>query len=105
MTVSRATFPDLEKAETSEPDEHIPATLVREGATIGAGCTIGNDLVIGRFAMVEMGPSSRNRCRISTGPRAPSRSIGCVCRCGQPTLRFPGMDRRSTRRFPAKRAA
>ena len=33
---------------------HAP-TLVREGATIGAGCTIGNDLVIGRFAMVGMG--------------------------------------------------
>src|SRR5205823_11437921 len=51
----RATTPDLSRLRASEPDEHTRPTLVREGATIGAGCVIGNDLVIGRFAMVGMG--------------------------------------------------
>ena len=51
----RATFPDLKTLRPSEPDEHTLKTLVREGATIGAGCIIGNDLTIGRWAMVGMG--------------------------------------------------
>ena len=51
----RATFPDLKTLRPSEPDEHTLPTLVREGATIGAGCVIGNDLEIGRWAMVGMG--------------------------------------------------
>src|SRR5213078_847421 len=51
----RATTPDLKQLRPSEPDEHTLPTLVREGATIGAGSVIGNDLTIGRFAMVGMG--------------------------------------------------
>src|SRR5882757_11030555 len=51
----RATFPDLKTLRQSEPDEHTLKTLVRAGATIGAGCIIGNDLTIGRWAMVGMG--------------------------------------------------
>ena len=51
----RATTPDLSQLRGSAPDEHTLPTLVREGATIGAGCTIGNDLEIGRFAMIGMG--------------------------------------------------
>jgi len=86
----RATFPDLKRLRPSEPDEHTLPTLVREGATIGAGCTIGNDLVIGRFAMVGMGSLVTKTVQdfhLVLGH--PARSIGCVCRCGQPTLRFP----------------
>ena len=51
----RATTPDLLQLRGSEPDEHTLPTLVREGATIGAGCRIGCDLAIGRFAMIGMG--------------------------------------------------
>ena len=51
----RATTSDLRRLRPSEPDEHTLPTLVREGATIGAGSVIGNDLVIGRFAMIGMG--------------------------------------------------
>lgn len=51
----RATTVDLKQLRPSEPDEETLPTLVREGATIGAQCTIGNDLSIGRFAMVGMG--------------------------------------------------
>jgi acetyltransferase-like isoleucine patch superfamily enzyme len=85
----RATTPDLKQVRPSEPDEHTRPTLVREGATIGAGATIGNGLVIGRFAMVGMGSlvtKSVPDFHLVIGN--PARSVGCVCRCGQPVLRF-----------------
>ena len=85
----RATTPDLKKLRSSDPDEHTLPTLVREGATIGAGCTIGNDLVIGRFAMIGMGAlvtKSVPDFMLALGhPAAPA---GVVCRCGQLLLRF-----------------
>lgn len=79
----RATFPDLKSLRPSEPDEHTLKTLVREGATIGAGCTIGNDLEIGRWAMVGMGSlvtKSVPDFHLVIG--SPARSIGAVCKCG-----------------------
>jgi len=85
----RATTPDLKSLRPSEPDEHTLPTLVREGATIGAGSTIGNDLVIGRFAMIGMGSlvtKSVPDFHLAIGH--PARSIGCVCRCGQMLLHF-----------------
>lgn len=80
----RATFPDLKTLRPSEPDEHTLKTLVREGATIGAGCVIGNDLTIGRWAMVGMGSvvtKSVPDFHLVLG--SPARSIGAVCKCGQ----------------------
>lgn len=85
----RATTSDLRALRSSDPDEHTLPTLVREGATIGASCTIGNDLVIGRFAMVGMGSlvtKSLPDFHLALGH--PARSIGYVCRCGRPFLRF-----------------
>ena len=92
----RATFPDLKTLRGSEPDEHTLTTLVREGATIGAGCTIGNDLVIGRWAMVGMGSvvtKSIPDFHLVLG--SPARSVGVVCKCGQLMHRF-GDDPRPT---------
>ncbi len=86
----RATTPDLKELRSSDPDEHTLSTLVREGSTIGAGCTIGNDLVIGRWAMVGMGSvvtKSVPDFHLVLG--APARSIGAVCRCGQLMVKFP----------------
>ena len=86
----RAATVDLKQLRTSDPDEHTLPTLVREGATIGANCTIGNDLVIGRFAMVGMASLVTKSIRdfhLAIGH--PATSVGCVCRCGQPLLRFP----------------
>ena len=37
----RATTPDLKQLRPSDPDEHTLPTLVKEGATIGAGCGAG----------------------------------------------------------------
>jgi acetyltransferase-like isoleucine patch superfamily enzyme len=85
----RATTPDLQQLRSSDPDEHTLPTLVREGATIGAGCVIGNDLSIGRWAMVGMGAlvtKSVPDFHLVMGH--PARSVGCVCRCGQVTHRF-----------------
>jgi UDP-2-acetamido-3-amino-2,3-dideoxy-glucuronate N-acetyltransferase len=85
----RATTSDLKRLRPSEPDEHTLPTLVRAGATIGANCTIGNDLEIGRFAMVGMGSvvtKSVPDFHLVIGN--PARSVGCVCRCGQLLMRF-----------------
>jgi UDP-2-acetamido-3-amino-2,3-dideoxy-glucuronate N-acetyltransferase len=86
----RATTSDLRALRSSAPDEHTLPTRVREGATLGAGCIIGNDLVIGRFAMVGMGAlvtQSIPDFHLAIGH--PANSIGCVCRCGEVLLRFP----------------
>ena len=85
----RATTPDLKHLRPSEPDEHTLPTLVQEGATIGAGCIIGNDLRIGRFAMIGMGSvvtKSVPDFHLAIGN--PARSVGVVCRCGQLVCRF-----------------
>jgi acetyltransferase-like isoleucine patch superfamily enzyme len=89
----RATTPDLTELRPSGPDEHTLTTLVREGATIGAGSVIGSDLAIGRFAMVGMGSivtKSVPDFHLVIGQ--PARSVGCVCRCGQLLLRFSGQS-------------
>jgi UDP-2-acetamido-3-amino-2,3-dideoxy-glucuronate N-acetyltransferase len=85
----RATTPDLRKLRPSEPDEETLPTLVREGATIGAGCIIGCGLTVGRFAMVGMGAlvtKSVPDFHLVIGQ--PARSIGCVCRCGSVLAHF-----------------
>lgn len=86
----RATTVDLKQLRPSDPDEHTLPTVVREGATIGANCTIGNDLSIGRFAMVGMGSlvtKSIPDFHLAIGH--PAKSVGCLCRCGQLLTRFP----------------
>jgi UDP-2-acetamido-3-amino-2,3-dideoxy-glucuronate N-acetyltransferase len=80
----RATTSDLRVLRSSDPDEETRPTLVREGATIGAHCTIGNDLSIGRFAMIGMGAlvtKSVSDFHLAIGQ--PARSVGYVCRCGK----------------------
>lgn len=84
----RATTPDLKQLRPSSPDEHTLPTMIKEGATIGAGCVIGNDLVIGRFAMVGMGTvvtKSVPDFHLVLGH--PAITVGYVCRCGQRILR------------------
>jgi len=85
----RATDPDLTELRPSEPDEHTRPTIVRRGATIGARAVVGSDLTIGPFAMVGMGAvvtASVPEQHLVVGN--PARSIGIVCRCGEPVLRF-----------------
>lgn len=94
----RATSSDLRRLRSSEPDEHTLSTLVCEGATIGARCTVGCSLSIGRFAMIGMGSvitTSVPDFALAFGN--PARVAGYVCRCGNPLLRFSGKS-------PTKRA-
>ena len=80
---------NLQQLRPSEPDENTLPTLVRQGATLGAGCVIGSNLQIGRFAMVGMGTlvtKSVPDFHLAAGH--PARSIGAVCRCGQVLVRF-----------------
>lgn len=85
----RACTPDLSRLRPSEVDEHTRPTRVREGATIGANCTIGNDLIIGRFAMVGMASVvTRSVKDFHLVIGSPAKPAGVVCRCGEPLFRF-----------------
>ena len=85
----RATTPDLGSLRPSEADEETLDTLVREGATIGAGARIGCDLSIGRFAMVGMASVvTRSVPDFVLAVGHPARPVAFVCRCGKPLLRF-----------------
>lgn len=94
----RATTPDLKTLRPSDPDEDTKRTLVKAGATLGAGSVIGNELTVGRFAMVGMGSvvtKSIPDFHLVMGN--PARSVGGVCRCGHLFTRFTndqaGVDR------------
>jgi acetyltransferase-like isoleucine patch superfamily enzyme len=89
----RATTCDLKTLRSSDPDEETLPALVRAGATIGAHCTIGNDLEIGRFAMVGMGAlvtKSVPDFHLVIG--VPARSVGYVCRCGKVLAMISQLD-------------
>ncbi|SPH16606.1 dTDP-3-amino-3,6-dideoxy-alpha-D-galactopyranose 3-N-acetyltransferase [Defluviimonas aquaemixtae] len=80
----RATTPDLSTLRGSGPDEHTEPTVVREGATLGAGCRLGPGIEIGAFALVGMGSVVTR----SVFPHAlvagnPAKPVGLVCRCGE----------------------
>ncbi len=90
----RATTPDLTALRSSDPDEETRRMLVREGATIGAGCRIGSDLQIGRFAMIGMGSVvTRSIADFHLAHGIPARPVGCVCRCGKLVAKFADLER------------
>jgi acetyltransferase-like isoleucine patch superfamily enzyme len=85
----RAATSDLTALRASDPDESTERTLVRCGATLGAGSIVGSNLTIGRWAMIGMGAivtSDIPDFHLALG--APAKSIGAVCRCGTPFVRF-----------------
>ncbi len=87
----RATTPDLKRLRGSEIDEHTLPTLVQEGVTIGANCTVGNDLTIGRWAMIGMGSVvTKSIPKFALALGNPARVVGVVCRCGNCLFKFEG---------------
>lgn len=93
----RATTPDLSALRSSDIDEHTRPTLVREGATIGAGCIIGCDLEIGRFAMVGMGSVvTKSVPDFALVIGNPARIVGFVDRAGRPFARFEALPKHLT---------
>ncbi|MDB4777935.1 N-acetyltransferase [bacterium] len=85
----RATTPDLKQLRSSDPDEETFPTLVRQGATIGAGCIVGSNITIGQFAMIGMGSIvTRDVPSFHLVMGSPARSVGAICRCGQLMEKF-----------------
>jgi len=79
----RAASADLLQLLPSEPDALTERTLVKCGVTIGAGCLIGSNLTIGRWAMIGMGSVvTRDVPDYHLIVGSPARTIGGVCRCG-----------------------
>jgi acetyltransferase-like isoleucine patch superfamily enzyme len=86
----RGTDVAVTELRDSGPGEHIFETLVQQGASIGAGCTIGSNLVLGRWSLVGMGSVvTRDVGAFHLVVGNPARSIAIVCRCGEPVWRFP----------------
>jgi UDP-2-acetamido-3-amino-2,3-dideoxy-glucuronate N-acetyltransferase len=84
----RAADAELVNPLSSDPGEKTLSTTVRAGATLGAGCIIGCGLTIGRFAMVGMGSVvTRPVPDFHLVVGNPARSVGYVCRCGEPLAR------------------
>lgn len=87
----RAADPDLQALRSSAPGAQTLPTTVREGATIGANCTIGPGVELGAFCMVGMGSVVTD----DVPPHAlvlgnPARLAGAVCRCGAVVARAVG---------------
>lgn len=77
---------DYEKNElaSSDPNEETLETLVREGATLGAGVTVLAGLEIGRFALIGAGcvvTKSVPDHALMVGN--PAKQLGWVCVCGK----------------------
>lgn len=71
---------DLKRAE----DWEVGATLIRYGASIGAGAIIMPGVTVGRYAMVAAGSVvTRDVPDHVLVAGLPAKYMGCVCRCGR----------------------
>ena len=69
----------------TDADWEVSLTLIRSGASIGAGAIILSDVTIGRFAMVGAGAVvTRDVPAHGLAYGNPACLQGYVCRCGQP---------------------
>ena len=85
-------------------NDHVPraksfhfepaATLVKQGASIGANATLISPVVVGRFALIGAGSVvTRDVPDFGLVVGNPARLVGYVCRCGQ---RLPEQEGRLT---------
>lgn len=71
------------RAEIRKMDQVRP-TLVKEGATLGANCTLICGVTIGRYAFIGAGAVvTRNAPHHALMVGNPARQIGWICRCGE----------------------
>jgi len=85
----RAMADDFSTLRSSEADERTLSTIVRRGATLGAGAIIGPGIEVGAFSMVGMGSVvTRSVAPYHLVCGNPARLAGCVCACGQLLHRF-----------------
>ncbi len=64
-------------------DNWLEPTLIREGASLGAGCIIRCGVTVGRYAMVAAGALvTRDVSDYQLVVGSPARPAGWVCRCG-----------------------
>ncbi len=76
----------------SDDDWEPAPTLVKYGASIGAGCVILPGLTIGRWAMVGAAALvTRDVPDQGLVVGAPARLVGYACRCGRPLVYEGGM--------------
>jgi UDP-2-acetamido-3-amino-2,3-dideoxy-glucuronate N-acetyltransferase len=87
----RAFAIDGDGLASSEPNEDTLQTVVREGATIGAGAVIGPGLEIGAYAMIGMGAVvTADVPAHALVYGNPARIRGHVCVCGEPAPQGDG---------------
>ena len=85
----RAFDADGKSFKTSAPTEETLETLVCQGATIGANCTIGPGIQIGEYAMIGMGSVvTKDVAPYHLVYGNPARSQGLVCICGLILYKF-----------------
>ena len=82
------TFSNDPRPRSGRHLEHYPRTLVREGASLGAGAILLPGITVGRFAMVGAGSLvTRDVPDFALVYGSPAQVHGHVCRCAN-TLRF-----------------
>jgi acetyltransferase-like isoleucine patch superfamily enzyme len=80
---------DGRSIKTSKPTEETLKTIVRRGATIGAGCKIGPGLELGEYCMIGMGSVlTRDVVPYQLVYGNPAKPKGYVCICGQILTKF-----------------
>ena len=85
----RAFDTDGKSIKTSAPTEETLETLVCQGATIGANCTVGPGIQIGEYAMIGMGSVvTKNVAPYHLVFGNPARFHGLVCICGSILYNF-----------------
>jgi acetyltransferase-like isoleucine patch superfamily enzyme len=82
------TFSNDPRPRSGQRLDAFPRTLVRQGASLGAGAILLPGVTVGRFAMVGAGALvTRDVPDFALAYGSPARVHGHVCRCGK-TLRF-----------------
>ncbi len=86
--VPRAFDPDGHSMKTSDPTEETLETRVCQGATIGAGCSIGPGIELGEYCVIGMGSVvTHDVAPYQLVHGNPAKPKGFVCVCGEILVR------------------